>query len=119
MPIAPRRLCACGEKVEAGTYCACQIQRQRERPSARQRGYDWEWQVERAAFLKVHRVCAECGSRPATVVHHIIPHRGNRQLFRDRSNWAAVCKPCHDGPIQSRERLRYGTGRARQERTAR
>jgi 5-methylcytosine-specific restriction protein A len=32
----------------------------------------------------------------ATVVDHILPHRGDRVLFWDRSNWQALSKKCHD-----------------------
>ena len=32
----------------------------------------------------------------ATVVDHIVPHRGDRQLFWDQGNLAGCCKPCHD-----------------------
>ena len=34
--------------------------------------------------------------RKATVVDHIIPHRGDDALFWDQSNWQALCKKCHD-----------------------
>jgi len=33
---------------------------------------------------------------PATVVDHVIPHRGNQDIFWDQSNWQAMSKPCHD-----------------------
>jgi 5-methylcytosine-specific restriction endonuclease McrA len=46
-----------------------------------------------------------CGA-PATIVHHKTPHRGDRKLFWDRKNWSPVCKPCHDGPLQSMEKRR-------------
>ena len=32
----------------------------------------------------------------ATVVDHIRPHKGNRELFWDRTNWQSLCKQCHD-----------------------
>ena len=32
----------------------------------------------------------------ATVVDHIIPHRGDQKLFWDRGNWQALCKRHHD-----------------------
>jgi len=32
----------------------------------------------------------------ATVVDHIKPHRGDRELFWDQSNWQALCKAHHD-----------------------
>ena len=32
----------------------------------------------------------------ATVVDHIVPHRGNEQLMWDENNWQDLCKQCHD-----------------------
>ncbi len=32
----------------------------------------------------------------ATVVDYMVPHRGDKALFWDRSNWQALCKRCHD-----------------------
>lgn len=40
----------------------------------------------------------------ATVVDHIVPHRGNNELFWDKSNWQALCKPCHDRHKQRLEK---------------
>lgn len=36
-----------------------------------------------------------CG-RPTSVVDHIIPHRGDQDLFWSEWNWQALCKHCHD-----------------------
>jgi 5-methylcytosine-specific restriction protein A len=91
--------------------CACQIagdrarkaRFDRTRPSARQRGYTVEWQHARAAFLLQHPVCRYC-PKPATVVDHIKPHRGDMRLFWRRSNWQPLCTPCHSSIKQSRER---------------
>ena len=33
---------------------------------------------------------------PATVVDHIVPHRGDPRLFWDEKNWQPLCKECHD-----------------------
>jgi len=41
---------------------------------------------------------------PATVVDHIIPHRGDQKLFWDTANWQALCKPHHDRDKQREER---------------
>jgi 5-methylcytosine-specific restriction protein A len=32
----------------------------------------------------------------AVVVDHITPHRRNKELFWDKTNWQALCKRCHD-----------------------
>ena len=47
-----------------------------------------------------HPLCEECMKQgkyvKATVVDHVVPHRGDEKLFWDRSNWRALCKRCHD-----------------------
>jgi 5-methylcytosine-specific restriction protein A len=32
----------------------------------------------------------------ATVVDHVVPHRGDPVLFWEESNWQSQCQPCHD-----------------------
>ena len=32
---------------------------------------------------------------PATVVDHIVPHKGDKKLFWDSGNWQPLCGPCH------------------------
>lgn len=103
---APRR-CSCGYKVAFGERCPCMRARKAEaearRPTARERGYDTRWDDERTAFLKVHPTCIRCQSA-ATVVDHIVPHKGNQRLFWDRSNWQPLCRTCHDRWKKSLER---------------
>lgn len=50
----------------------------------------------RALFLRDphNALCVLCG-RPAKVVDHIRPHRGNLELYYDRTNWQALCLHCH------------------------
>ena len=62
--------------------------------------YDRHWQRERAKFLAEHPYCVDCiaeGRRfgLASEVDHEIPHRGDRALFWDESNWRPRCKPHH------------------------
>lgn len=68
--------------------------------SASARGYGKRWQKTSKAFLGLHPLCEECFRHgrytKATVVDHIVPHRGDPKLLRDRSNWQALCKKCHD-----------------------
>ena len=107
------RLCTCGRKVPVTERCECQRRQKRirdqrhdrTRPSAAARLYGREWRKARAEFLQRHPYCMHNGcDRPATVVHHTIPHKGNPRLFWNRALWLPVCKPCHDGPLQSEER---------------
>jgi 5-methylcytosine-specific restriction protein A len=61
-----------------------------------------------------HPLCEECKRNgrltPATVVDHITPHKGNRELFWDESNWQALCKSCHDRKT-AKEDGGFGNGR--------
>ena len=39
---------------------------------------------------------------PATHTDHVVPHRGDQQLFWDREgNWQALCHPCHSAKSQT------------------
>lgn len=70
------------------------------RGSSSQRGYGSKWQRAREWFLKSNPLCVRCASgnrvTVATVVDHIIAHKGDMSLFWDRDNWQALCKACHD-----------------------
>jgi 5-methylcytosine-specific restriction protein A len=72
----------------------------RQRPSAAHRGYGGRWRRARLAFLTRHPLCASCQALrrvvPATVVDHLVPHRGDQRLFWDKRNWQGLCKSCHD-----------------------
>lgn len=82
--------------------------RSERRATARERGYTSRWERARASHLAAHPLCVHCYARgivrAASVVNHRTPHRGDSALFWDEANWEAVCKSCHDGPIQSQER---------------
>jgi 5-methylcytosine-specific restriction enzyme A len=86
----------------AGVRNAAKVKREldRERPSAARRGYGPRWRRARTAFLALHPLCAACGAlgrvAGATLVDHVVPHRGDQRLFWDERNWAPSCKACHD-----------------------
>ena len=105
MPSRPKVPCrhpGCPELVEPGTkYCAKHKSlHPEENRAAAKRGYGREWQKARKQYLNSHPLCVMCMKEgryvKATVVDHIIPHRGNENLFWDRSNWQSLCKRCHD-----------------------
>jgi 5-methylcytosine-specific restriction enzyme A len=107
----PPRICSCGNIVPHGELCTCQRKAKQERnarhdarrPSARARGYNHEWRKARAEYLQAHPYCRMCGN-PASVVDHVIPHRGDKRLFWHRANWQPLCQPCHDSVKQRQER---------------
>lgn len=78
------------------------------RANASARGYGSKWQAARSGYLRRHPVCVMCALlgrvTEATVVDHIVPHRGDSKLFWDSGNWQALCKPCHDRHKQRLEK---------------
>ncbi len=98
----PCRYPGCPNLCEKGIYCEehSDYSADRLRGGAAARGYDARWRKARKAFLTRHPLCAECLKNgtltPATVVDHIVPHRGDHALFWDEQNWQPLCKSCHD-----------------------
>ena len=78
------------------------------RPGARKRGYDTRWEKARATHLRHEPLCRMCRARgvttTASVVDHIVPHKGDQERFWDKGNWQSLCGTCHDGAKQSLER---------------
>lgn len=70
------------------------------RGSAHRRGYTAQWGKARLMYLTKHPLCVCCLANGRTaassVVDHVIPHRGDTELFWDSGNWQALCKACHD-----------------------
>ena len=109
MPNLPKHICkhpGC-YVYTSNTYCDTHtIQHNKDkdkyRPSSRQRGYTRRWEKVSKLFLKEHPLCEcdECTKvhklTTANVVHHVIPHHGNYELFWDEDNWQAMNKRCHD-----------------------
>lgn len=85
----------------------------RERGTAASRGYDSRWRRARAAYLRAHPLCQGQAQahpnevRAATVVDHVVPHRGDDERFWDESNWQALCSECHNRKT-AREDGRWG-----------
>lgn len=76
--------------------------------SSAARGYGKKWQQARVVFLRANPFCAFHRQRgelvAATVVDHIVPHRGDYTLFWRRSNWQPLCDACHSSLKQREER---------------
>lgn len=71
-----------------------------EKKSSSARGYGHRWKLARAGYLRKHPLCIFCERQgritAATVVDHIVPHKGDMTLFWDSGNWQPLCKHCHD-----------------------
>ena len=109
MPTKPGKYCAissCNKTVSNGStrcidhYQAVDPTYDTRRGNANERGYTKRWSRARRVFLNEHPLCKLCHDagilRPATVVDHIIPHKGDMALFWNRDNWMALCATCHN-----------------------
>lgn len=113
MPRRPNTPCkhpGCAQLVPYGqTYCDEHAPlHAHDTRSTKEKGYDSRWQAARKAYLHSHPLCVRCQAEGrltrATVVDHIIPHRGDPALFWDRDNWQALCKSCHDRKTMTEDR---------------
>ena len=90
----------CDEHMTAGD---------RNRGSASKRGYDNRWQKYRKSFLEQNPLCVICeregNAKVATVVDHIIPHKGDQELFWDSNNHQPLCE-FHHNQKTAREDMR-------------
>jgi 5-methylcytosine-specific restriction enzyme A len=75
--------------------------------------YNRKWQAFRLSFLAKHPLCVMCRAEgrvtAATVVDHIVPHRGDSAIFWREGNHQALCAPHHNSHKQSEERRGYST----------
>lgn len=60
------------------------------------------------SYLREHPLCADHQARgmvaAATVVDHIVPHRGDEGLFWNPDNHQALCAQCHNSAKAREER---------------
>lgn len=113
MPNRPRIPCkhkGCPNLIPSGEkYCENHKELHRlDTKTTSEKGYTTRWQKARLRFLKVHPLCVQCQKQGkltrATVVDHVIPHRGDEELFWDTTNWQALCKSCHDRKTMTKDR---------------
>jgi 5-methylcytosine-specific restriction protein A len=78
-----------------------------DRLSARERGYSWRWEKVRAIWLKRNPICVMCYRdgriEPATVVDHIVPHKGNQLLMWNEKNLQSLCAHHHNSEKKRQE----------------
>jgi 5-methylcytosine-specific restriction protein A len=66
--------------------------------------YGRRWYAETRLFLRVNPICVglpdgthhwKCNGA-ATLVDHLIPHRGDLEVFWQTDGWRAMNRHCHD-----------------------
>jgi 5-methylcytosine-specific restriction protein A len=58
----------------------------------------YKWRKLRNSILKQYPYCSKCGigkNETSLQVHHIIPPRGNEELFFNEQNLVSICPRCH------------------------
>lgn len=69
------------------------------RTTSTARGYGYKWQKARVKFLSENPLCLICQAKKivkaATIVDHIIAHKGDAHLFWNQDNWQPLCVSCH------------------------
>ena len=123
MPVSAPKPCAhvgCAALVQGGNRCdehkrELRKQYDSKRGSSTERGYDGRWRKARLGYLAKHPLCVKHEALgkvvAATVVDHIVPHKGDKVLFWDSANnWQALCKQCHDIKTATEDGGGWGRG---------
>lgn len=97
MPISAPSVCTKCQQAK----CSCKKTRTFDpRENAGRRGYNHRWRKARKWFLNQSPLCVHCKregrTTPANVVDHIIPHKGDQDLFWDKKNWQSLCITHHN-----------------------
>ena len=83
------------------------------RTGARERGYDRKWEKASSEFKWRNPFCLGCLAiglkRRATVVDHVIPHKGDLGLFWAPRNWQSSCQ-WHHNSIKPELERRFSRG---------
>ena len=105
MPSLPKRYCCvpgCGEFAEKNSG-RCPRHARAEYRRVRKDSDDLyktkRWGAMRADQLRREPLCRACLAEgkveAATECDHIVPHKGDRNLFFDAKNLQSLCKKCH------------------------
>ena len=101
--------------VRGTRFCEAHQRQSRQRDDAlRTREQPWRrwywtqrWRAKARAQLRAQPCCAECAKRGmvtvATVCDHVIPHRGDPDLFW-QGEVQSLCATCHSSTKQAEER---------------
>jgi 5-methylcytosine-specific restriction enzyme A len=69
------------------------------RGTASSRGYGKAWRKARDAHLAQHPLCVCCLANgfieAASLVDHVVPHKGDMKVFWNVDDWQSLCDWCH------------------------
>ena len=107
MASKPLRTCntpGCAE-LTRDSYCpehkrVKQYQQYKDRPAHHALYNTTRWRRVRLLYLSGNPLCVKCKQdgviTPATVVDHVIDHKGDLMIFWDVTNWQSLCERCHN-----------------------
>lgn len=111
MSLMPRSICqyaGCQRTIDKPRYCAAHQQIMDAREKARKNNhqseftklYNWDWRKFRDRYVKENPLCLHCLKEgkltPTQVVDHIVPHKGDKELFWNNDNHQSLCVKCHN-----------------------
>lgn len=103
MPQSAMKTCPyCQKPYRDQCNCGKKRPRYEKRTKSYSRRYECGkgWEKARLTYLGDHPLCVDCErngrTTAATVVHHLIAHKGDPDLFWDQDNWEASCTACHN-----------------------
>jgi 5-methylcytosine-specific restriction enzyme A len=100
----PKPCKTCGQAAVRGSkYCtAHQPNEQADQKRRHEKKSPWNkyyhtahWHNLRTLVLARDPICVECKREASTDADHIVPHRGNWDLFCDLNNLQGLCAACH------------------------
>ncbi|MCP3927266.1 MAG: HNH endonuclease [Desulfobacterales bacterium] len=113
MPKAPKKPCyRCKRSLTQEKYCEkCKPKakvQEKKRYSKDPKVKKWlnsaRYKNERKQFLIENPYCCSEGcTKLSNILDHRIPHKGDYDLFWDKSNWDPKCKSCHDRKTASKD----------------
>lgn len=101
MAQAPLHQCTKCRKLVRGKCEACSKQpwSRSKASQAAQELYGHRWAKVSERYRQEHPLCAECDRQgrttPSQCTDHIVPHRGDEDLFWEETNFQALCDRCH------------------------
>jgi 5-methylcytosine-specific restriction enzyme A len=105
MAQAPLKKCCepgCRQLIRGASRCEQHARTTRSRSKQSQESqalYDWRWRQASKRYRSEHPLCVACEqegrTEPSTCVDHVVPHRGDLELFWNEENWSALCDQHH------------------------
>lgn len=119
-PLKPCRRIGCNALTREGLCEEHRLQEVRAYSKNRPHYHKWyslaRWRNARLIYLTNNPLCIRCEQdgrlTPATVVDHVKPHKGNKELLWNSNNWQGLCKRCHDKKTASEDGA-FGNERGR------